>query len=543
MKAGRAGLFMLPFLFIGCSEETPGNEEASVEANNEEEENNEKDEKNKESNEESNSEVITPESESLGNLSYTLLLNDEETSTVLDEEAVFPAQYTEIDGVLTFRGDHKRTSPSFGSVSFEEFTLQENWHFTTDSDPEWGGGAGWTGQPVIVKWEDDIKQMMNLKDEYKEKDDFIEVIQGSLDGNIYFLDKETGKQTREPIYGSNPIKGSVSVDSRGYPLLYAGDGVPHKKSEPFGFNIYDLTNYELLHHIDGRDSSAYRDWGAFDSSALVNRKTDMMVVGGENGYFYSAKLNTEFDRKEGTVDIDPDVAKMRYEVDDNDYQGIENSVAIYNNLAYFADNGGSIIGMDLTTKNPVWALPPLDDTDATIVIEEIEGVPYLYTGSEVDNVGEDGEAFIRKINGLTGEEVWKQSYSAFYYPGVIGGVLATPILGKENIDDLVIFTVARHKERYSGIMAALDRETGEEVWRWEMPDYAWSSPVDIYDEEGNSYIIQADFGGNLTLLNAETGEVLDQLNLGSNIEASPAVYENTIIVASRDGNIYSIELK
>ena len=47
-----------------------------------------------------------------------------------------------------------------------------------------GGGAGWTGQPAIVKWPKELRESMNIYDEFKGKEDFTEVIHGSLDGNI-----------------------------------------------------------------------------------------------------------------------------------------------------------------------------------------------------------------------------------------------------------------------------------------------------------------------------------------------------------------------
>ncbi len=47
-------------------------------------------------------------------------------------------------------------------------------------------------------------------------------------------------------------------------------------------------------------------------------------------------------------------------------------------------------------------------------------------------------------------------------------MLATPVIGNEAIDDLVIYTIARHGSRYSGIMVALNKETGDEVWTKDM---------------------------------------------------------------------------
>ncbi|OIJ15623.1 hypothetical protein BKP35_01115 [Anaerobacillus arseniciselenatis] len=487
--------------------------------------------------------LVEVEENDLSLVSGDLFENDEIVDRYLaDEKQSFPEVYTEMEGVLTFRGNHLRDGPSFGAIPIaDNYQLNSQWSFSTGFSQRWGGGAGWTGQPSIIKWDQQVRGMMNLKDEFKVKDDFVEVIYGSLDGRVYFLDLNSGEKTREPIYIGNPVKGSVSIDPRGYPLLYVGDGVP--QNAKFGHRIFSLIDQSKLYFLNGNDPFAYRNWGAFDSSPLINRLTDTLVVGGENGLFYKLKLNTEFNVEEAKINVTPKPIKYRYQVQGNFYQGIENSVAAYANLAYFADNGGSIQGIDLMTMEPFFALPPLDDTDSTIVIEVVDEHPYLYTGTEVDNIGRDGNAHIRKIDGLTGEIIWHKEYTAFYYPGVVGGVLATPVLGKKSIDDLVIFTVARYKQRYAGLMVALNKQTGEEVWRWEMPHYAWSSPVDVYDEDGKAFLVQGDSIGNLHLLEARSGTIIDTVNLGANIEATPAVYENMIIVGTRGGKFYGVEIQ
>jgi len=75
-----------------------------------------------------------------------------------------------------------------------------------------------------------------------------------------------------------------------------------------------------------------------------------------------------------------------------------------------------------------------------------------------------------------------------------------------------------------------------------MLNYAWSSAVDVYDLTGTPYLIQADSAGNIHLLDAKTGKVLNKMNLGSNIEASPAVFNDSIVVATRGGMIYCLKI-
>ncbi|WP_276352327.1 PQQ-binding-like beta-propeller repeat protein [Cohnella caldifontis] len=454
----------------------------------------------------------------------------------------FPDAYSKIPGVLTFRGNASRTAPSFGTVQMADFQPKIAWSKTTRSS-SWGGGAGWTGQPAIVRWPPDVLRTMNVKGKFRAKPDFTEVIYGSLDGYVYFLDLETGEETRPPIRVGNPIKGSVSVDSRGYPLLYVGEGIPENGS--IGFNLYSLIDQKRLYRQQGIDSFARRGWGAFDGSALFNRTDDTLLVGGENGMLYVVELNTIYDKAKGTIRVDPKPRKYRYAIAGNARAGIENSVAVYGNAAYFADNGGSLQAVDLKTHAPIWSLPATDDTDATLVIEEENGVPYLYTGTEVDKQGKKGKALLRKINGRTGAVVWSVSYDCYSQIGdhpVNGGLLATPVVGKGEIADLAVFTLARYGSFDGGVMVALDKRTGKERWRLPMGRYAWSSPVDVYDSQGHAYLVQADSVGTIAVIDAENGKVKGSVRTGANIEASPAAFGDMLVVASRGGKIFGIRL-
>ncbi|RKP58054.1 pyrrolo-quinoline quinone [Cohnella endophytica] len=455
----------------------------------------------------------------------------------------FPEKYTDVEGILTFRGTNERTAPSFGTVDMTKFQPKIAWTKITKSS-SWGGGAGWTGQPAIVKWSSEVLKTMNVKSKFLAKPGFTEVIYASLDGYVYFLDLDTGEETRNPIKVGNPIKGSVSVDARGYPLLYVGEGIPENGT--IGFNLYSLIDQKRLLRVNGIDPYAYRKWGAFDSSALFNRLDDTLTVGGENGLVYHLKLNTNFDPAHKKLTIDPEISKYRYKIPGNNYQGIENSLANYGDLVFFADNGGSLQAMNVKTHEPLWNLAPIDDTDATIVVETEGGVPYLYSGTEVDKQGKKGYSYIRKINGLTGQTVWQQKYECFSLLGshpVNGGLLATPVIGKKSIGNLVVFTIARYGTFSGGLIVALDKTTGKEAWRLPMKDYAWSSPVDVYSSSGKAYLIQANSTGQVAVIDASVGKQVGSLNIGTNIEASPAIYNDMAVVASRGGKIYGIKLE
>ena len=118
------------------------------------------------------------------------------------------------------------------------------------------------------------------------------------------------------------------------------------------------------------------------------------------------------------------------------------------------------------------------------------------------------------------------------------------MLGKEGteLEGLIIYTIARTPNSWNGLIVAFDTETGDIVWEKSMEKYTWSSPAAVYTDEGEAYIVLCDSVGNLSLLEGSTGDTLSAMSMGSNIEASPAVFEDTIVIGSRGGRICGIQV-
>lgn len=458
-----------------------------------------------------------------------------------------PEAYSDLKGVTCFRGNPYRDSASYGFARIEKKKLKKIWEISIGGIDRWTG-VGWNGQPAIVKWPYSVQKIMNIKEEKKNKRDLVEVVYGALDGKVYFIDINDGEYTREPITLPGPIKGSVTIDPRGIPLLYVGQGINtvNGKRVETGFRIFNLIDQKLLFYINGIDGFAYRGWPAFDSNSIVDKDSDTLFVCGENGIFYKVKLNTKYNIDKRFLNIAPKIEKYRYRIEGNNYQGIENSVAIYKNLAYFADNGGWIQCVDINNMKPIWIRDVTDDTDSTIVLEGNMDRLVLYTSCEVDKQGSIGYSFIRKIDGLSGELLWEKKYNCHSKLGDSpsnGGALATPVVGKYNLDNIIICNLARYNSINKGLLVALDKENGREVWRIELNNYSWSSPVAVYTEDGKGYIIVCDSAGIMYLIEGRQGKILDRIHLGANVEASPAVFENTIVVGTRGQKIFGIEVE
>lgn len=458
---------------------------------------------------------------------------------------VFPDAYAEVEGVVTFRGGPRRDGGAVGDRRIRHRSLEVAWTFRTGKGtPRWGGGAGWTGQPAIVRWPEHVRRSMPLLDRRASAKPLVEVIQGSLDGNVWFLDLETGRRTRPPLRTGNPIKGSVSLDPRGWPLLFVGQGIPGAR--PIGLRAYSLISHEELLFLPGRERAALRDWGAFDGSGLVNRETDTFLVGGENGIVYAIELHTDYDPIAFRLSLSPRVLRYRFRDVTQDRRGIENSLAVWRNLAWFADNGGTVQALDLATLRPVWALAAGDDTDASLVVDVEPGGPAVYTASEVDAQGLTGEARVRKLDGLTGAVRWERSFPCrgerLGEKTVQAGVFATPLVGTEDLGDRIVVTLSRCPER--GAMVALAKEDGRELWRRPLRTDAWSSPTAAHDAQaGKTWILQADRSGRLHLVDGADGTVARTLRLDANVEASPAVFGDLAVVGTRGGTIYGIRIR
>ena len=474
--------------------------------------------------------------------------------------------YTQVRGVLTFRGNNFRDAPAYGTADVTEKKLSIVW--TQDigearGDGSYWPGAGWTGQPLLVNWPEQTRKAMGFAPEFADKD-LTEVIYPVFEGKVYRLDLETGEQTKPSIQVGCGFKGTGSIDPRGYPLLYAGQGLndmdDNKDTEdcPFRYRIFDLIQNKEISGWTGQDDPARprKSWGAFDSSALVNAATDTLIEPAENGLVYKAKLNTTFDPGAKTVSVDPVLTKLEYKTPASDVHGIESSSAAYRNLMYASDNDGNLICWDATTMRIVWTRDVGDDSDASIVIEDTPDGPYLYHGNTLDKRGKSGgpmETNLRKINALTGDIVWEKAIpTVASYPNN-GGLLATPALGRGDTSDLVIFNISKTADPplcvfgkclgdFSGDLVALDRTTGTLAWSRHLDRYSWSSPVIFQGKDDHSYGVFGDAGGLLHLFDPNTGQDYSTVSLGNNIEASPAIYNNMLVVASYDKKIFGVRI-
>ena len=475
-------------------------------------------------------------------VSWDVIIDGQVVEEYVREEPIsFDDEYFALPGISTFRGGNYRQDASYGTADIQTATITQLWSkYIGALDPDWSG-CGWTGQPQVVQWDKNTRQLMNLYEDKKNKDGLVEVIYTKMDGYVHFFDIEDGSPTRDPLYVGMVFKGSGAIDPRGYPILYVGSGIVQGNKYQTMFAI-SLIDGAILHEWSGYSSMSNRWWFAFDGAPLIDGETDTLIWAGESGLLYTIKLNTRYDNIAGTISMEPDspvISRYRDKyTNQGRWPGYEASVTAAKNYLFLGDNAGMFQCIDVNTMEVVWAQDLKDDVNATAVFEwGDDGNGYLYTAPSTDYVPSHAGLPITKMDAQTGEVIWSYSVDCVNVTDLPGGALASPLLGRAgtDIENLIIFSIGRSPNAYAGQVMALDKETGELVWQFETDNYMWSSPVAVYSDEGKSYIFQCDASGNCYLLDGLTGQQVSYLYLGSTVESSPIVYEDRIVLGTRSG--------
>ena len=473
--------------------------------------------------------------------------------------------YSSAAGVLTFGGNHYRNTFSYGTASVTLKTLTQKWSAPTGSLGDFAG-MNWTGQALVIQWDKTVLPTLGVVEAYRAVEGFTEVIYPSADGKIYFYELDTGNETREPINIGVTMLGTPSLDPNGYPMLYVGQGNPSTNSKgntvAYMYAVNLITN-QVVYEFGGKDYFALRgSWNAYDSSPLVIG--DTLIYPCETGVLYTCKLNTSYSPETGTITIDPgERIKYRYtsgaysgsDEKDKLWYGFESSAAAFRNCLFITDNGGYLQCIDINSLTLKYAVSIGGDSDASVVIEEdgAAGTIYLYTVSQTSTASAAlpegyGYCYVTKLDGLTGQVLWQQEQPVYVGDGSQkGGGKATPHIGRDAISDLLICSFygagvavadaeGAVSYSYGGRIVAFDRLSGGMVWSIEQlgdADYV-SSPLVVYSERGDAYLIACDRAGNIKLYDASKGgnPLCETVSLGARIDATPVAFGNYIVVGT-----------
>ncbi len=500
---------------------------------------------------------ITQRPETLEGLTWRVFSGGEEVTDYrrpAKEKISMPAgdQYMRIPfGILTYRGDAFRRNAAYGTAEAPA-SFEKIWQVKTsrlEGRDRIYSGLGWAGQPVILKWSREIRELSDIKSEKRAKTALKEVIVAGLDGRIVFLDLEDGSRTRETWKTGFPMGGTPSVHPAGFPFMTVGQ-LARRTGTSIGdiglrmYNLYDRGETGMIDGLDGGLNRRLTGEGSFETSALIDRKSDTMITAGANGMLYLTSLNTEFDWREGLMEVHPSsvVLVSGAEGRRNALAAVKSSPAMYDRYVFYADMGGIIRCVDTDTLTPMWAADTGDSVTAAVALDQSDPDSLdLYTANLLNNRPE-GKAQIRRYDALTGQELWcteigveKESFDAE------AGCRASPVIGEKGLGELVYFTVTGLDDSgretlgierpAESALVALDKSSGAVRWAAAMDGVCISSPVAVYDGEGRGWIIQGDGYGVLFLLDGLTGEEVGALALHWDITGSPAVYNDTLVVA------------
>ena len=459
-------------------------------------------------------------------------------------------------GVMTFRGDNFRRNAAVGTLSAEPKALEVLWQ--TESGSSRGTnqtyyGYQWTGQPVIARWSTEVRARSNITDTKIEKKALKEVIIAGMDGSIRFLDLEDGKATRNSIRLGYPMRGTPSLHTRGYPFLSVGQFARKMKTKTgkIGLRQYNLYTQGELKLIDGLDGKYHRplnDIGSFETSALIDRESDTLIIAGTNGMLYLESLGSTFDFNTGVMTISPSVTAMSSKAKGQKSMtltAVESSLAAYDKYVFYADMGGVLRCVDTNTLTAVWAAETGDSVMAAVAMDLTESRELnLYTANMLNNRKKGTNIQIRRYDALSGHEDWCTDIGV--YKGKKDkddvGAKASPVIGQHGLNDLVYFTVTglsdegREQLRLGGeepaALIALEKDTGRIVWAFGLSSRSESSPIALYNDEGRGWIFQCEQNGTIHLLDGLTGTEVSSLQLQAEIEASPAAYNNVVVIGT-----------
>ena len=454
-------------------------------------------------------------------------------------------------GVFTFRNDAFRQNAACGTIPGAT-SLELVW--TADAGSIKGAsqtyyGIGWTGQPAIVKWSKEVRELSDIYDGKKEQSSLKEVIVAGLDGTIYFLDLSDGTATRNTIRLGYPMKGSPSVHPGGAPYMNVGQFARKmaKGTGKIGLRQYNLYTGKEMNLIDGLDSSnrrAFNNVGSFETSALIDRTSDTLITAGTNGLLYVIQMGSTFDYKMGTYSQSPGTVllKSKAKGESDADTAVEASVAMYDRYVFYADVGGILRCVDTNTMKTIWAVDTEDTVESTIALDfNDEGGLNLYTANLLSK-RKKGDAKVRCFDAMSGEEKWAASFNVKKdtKTKTVSGFRASPVVGQNELAGLVYYTVNGLSEEgaealgveESAALIAIDSRSGRTVWARGLDGTAYSSPVAVYSKDGRGWIIQCEGSGTLLLLDGQSGKVLSQLSVEGSIEGSPAVYNNMLVVGT-----------
>ncbi|MEO1688350.1 MAG: PQQ-binding-like beta-propeller repeat protein, partial [Pseudomonadota bacterium] len=426
-------------------------------------------------------------------------------------------------GLLTFRGNPTR---SWRAPHPLPARLETKWRRGPFCGPSTDGagtrtwcGTGWTGQPVV-----------------RETAEATEIIFGAYDHQVHFLDARTGRDRRAPFRTGDIIKGSVSLDPSGAPLLFVGS-----RDNFLRILRLDADRAVELWRLAGATADGVwnNDW---DGSPLV--LGDHLFAGGENSWFHAVALNRGRDA-DGRASVRPEIVSRipgftpaLFAAVGDRMASIESSPMALGGAVWFVNSAGLVQGYDMgrliagAGRQAALVLEHFagDDADATLI-----GGPSgeIYVAVEDERAPSPAKRRTGQLARLDPARPDDPLVWGLTIPGRaegVGGLWATPVLHRGHL----------HVPLQAGGLLTVEAATGRVTQRLPAPIHGWSSPVIVGDE-----LLVATCAGDLRIYAlddpARPRERLRHRVPGAGcFESTPAVWRGRIYLGGRDGHVYAL---
>ena len=228
---------------------------------------------------------------------------------------------------------------------------------------------------------------------------------------------------------------------------------------------------------------------------------ELVYIGGYSGKIYAVNSNSGAERW-----VYPRTGKLK---------PIVGGPVVSQGKVYIGGSSGKVYALDAATGDNEWEFQTGGEIWSTpAIVDET-----LYIGSF--------DKKLYAIDTITGKEKW-----AFETQGAI---VAVPLIYD---DTIYIGSFDRH-------FYAVEATEGKQIWQFPATDedknkpesWFWAKPV-VY----NNVIYAPCLDGKIYILDAKSGEELaEPIDVGSPIASSPILVDSSIIIASEEGKVYSLD--
>ncbi len=245
------------------------------------------------------------------------------------------------------------------------------------------------------------------------------------------------------------------------------------------------------------------------------------VVG--NRLYIAAAVGAVFSTSGATYCIDIDTQEVIWRHDSD--IPIFSSPAVVAGRVYIGegfhyDDNCSLRCLDAKTGDPIWSFK---------TTSHVESTPFITQGRLYFTAGADG---VYCLDALAGEEIW-------HYPAVHADM--SPL-----VKDGKVFFGTGYDDY---LIIAVDAQTGSEIWSRQMPYQVWGSPsayqdIVIFGLGMGNFAESAPIPkGRAVAVNANTGDIVWEEEVGDAIMSAMVLYKDHVIFGSRDGHVYSLTAK